>query len=556
MGLWTTRIFGLLIFYCVLLPCSESMDKPETQKSLPSSGLIVSGPGRHIDPNLKDRMINHVLKTIGAGVTAFVCVVCHKQFARACALGRHYSASGNNCTGGAVNDTTSMPVKVTRKSYTFFEKRNALMFYDELIRAGCYKPLAVLRHRTGRPESTLRDWIENRGEIFYMAGKSEYSNLRKKRHVPAQYPEAEFQLYVRFIWRRTYQKRRVGYRWLRTNMRQILRESGIDPLATKFRASNSWCVGFCKRFEITKQCRTNKKTRSIKDRLEQIQGFHRFLIYGLQRSEPERCSKYGRFPPSRMFHMDQVPLPFSPNSRSTLNLKGKQCVIAEPAGDGGKRFATLQVTICANPNQAPINLEVYFRGSGKRLSLEELNFYENLPNVNVRFQPKAWADERICMDYLRYFREATARLNLGEVLLGMDNHGSQATPLCRSFMKNMGIVPAYTPANCTDCISPVDANIGVTIKNIIARKYEEEFDVNEDEWLLPKKEGGLGNKKKRMLVAKWASEAWAEFTDGTKYNHTVTSAFVKTGFLVAKDGSENHLIELHETEMPAGEYDF
>ena len=48
---------------------------------------------------------------------------------------------------------------------------------------------------------------------------------------------------------------------------------------------------------------------------------------------------------------------------------------------------------------------------------EEIKFYASLPNVNVRFQPKAWADEGICIEYITDFREKTADLGLGEVLI-------------------------------------------------------------------------------------------------------------------------------------------
>jgi hypothetical protein len=51
-----------------------------------------------------------------------------------------------------------------------------------------------------------------------------------------------------------------------------------------------------------------------------------------------------------------------------------------------------------------------------------------------------------------------------------------------------------------------------------------------------------------------ASEAWTELTETE--HHLLRSAFVQTGFLVAKDGSENHLIELHKTNFPAGTYSF
>jgi hypothetical protein len=91
-------------------------------------------------------------------------------------------------------------------------------------------------------------------------------------------------------------------------------------------------------------------------------------------------------------------------------------------------------------------------------------------------------------------------------------------------------------------VSPVDRNVGQAIKLKIAALYEEEYARNRVRWELPKREGGLGDSVKRMLVAKWTSQAWTEIC-ATHYQ-LIRSAFVKTGFLLAKDGSENHLIEL------------
>lgn len=514
----------------------------------PRPRVVSDGSGARA---MRDMMQEVVLRTIGVGVAVFTCVTCNKQFGRACELGRHYSSPGSS---GCVNPNTAGVACVRRKTYTFLQKRDVLFFYDELIREGHFNPVDVLAVRAGVPHSCIHDWIRDRAQIFHLAGTDHYARKRKFRIGVPEFPEAEFQLYLRFVWRRKHLKRRVGYKWIQRNMLELVRIHHHTQEAAEFKAGNTWCRKWCRRWSVTNQCRTNTKTTSLQDRLPQIRRFHQFLIYGLQRSEPQRCPKYGRFPPSRMFHMDQVPLPFSPNTRKTMNPRGDQCVLAEPAGDGGKRFATLQITICADPSQPPVNIEIYFRGTGARLSEEERAHYENLPGVTVRFQPKAWADENICIQYLRAFRGQVA--DRGEVMLGMDNHGSQRTELCRKFMEHFMIVPAYTPATCTDCISPVDRHVGQTIKEAIYQKYEDAFDKDYDSWLLDRSDGGLSSTKKRMLVATWTSEAWKAFTESAKSRRLVAGAFVKTGFLVAKDGSENSLIELHEKRMPAGTYDF
>jgi hypothetical protein len=244
-----------------------------------------------------------------------------------------------------------------------------------------------------------------------------------------------------------------------------------------------------------------------------------------------------------MYHMDQVPCAFSTGSKRTLNGKGEHCAIIDPIGSGGdKRFCTLQVTICAHEENQRVKLEIIFRGQGKTLSAEERACYAALDNVTIRWQAKAWADEIITCAYLHDFREVT--LDQGEVLLGMDNHGAQVTPLCKAFYKLMGIQPAFTPPNCTDCTSPVDHHVGQALKLKIGKRFEKCLETNRVVWGLSPEEGGMTTSLKRMLVAKWASEAWTELC--TENKDLLRKAFVQTGFLVAKDGSENDQIVLEK----------
>ena len=109
-------------------------------------------------------------------------------------------------------------------------------------------------------------------------------------------------------------------------------------------------------------------------------------------------------------------------------------------------------------------------------------------------------------------------------------------------MKTMSIVPAITPPNCTDCVSPVDSHVGQTLKRKIAKRYDAAYSENTAEWERPAKQGGLTDMKRRMMVAQWAAEAWQEMCES--HHKLIQSAFVRTGFLIAKDGSENGLIEL------------
>ena len=469
---------------------------------------------------------------------------CKRTFQRDCERARHWQCSGHTPDCATVPETTI----TTRKSYTFQGKRDALLEYDGMRAEGVVNASSKLANIFGISKSTLSEWEANRATIFLRAKTRGMAKMRKYRPSNGDYPEAESKLYARFVWRRKYLRQKVTKAWLKRNMANILL-TNYNITSDGFRCSQGWCGRFCKRWEITEQCRTNKHKASVVERLPRIRDFHQWLIYGLQRSAPQRCEKYGRFPPERMFHMDQVPLQFSSSHNRTLNLINEPCEIKEVDGSKGtKRMCSLQVCICAEPSQQVVALEVIFKGTGTRLTAEEKALYESLP-ITIRFQKKAWADEMYMIEWFERFREQT--LDLGEVLLGMDGHGSQKTPLCMAFMQAMDIVPAFTPANCTDCVSPVDSHVGQTLKRKIAKRFDATYADNQSEWDRPAGEGGLTDTKRRMLVAQWASESWQEMCAG--HHKLIRSAFVRTGFLIAKDGSENGLIELWPVRKVRGQ---
>jgi hypothetical protein len=66
------------------------------------------------------------------------------------------------------------------------------------------------------------------------------------------------------------------------------------------------------------------------------------------------------------------------------------------------------------------------------------------------------------------------------------------------------------------------------------------YDENQTEW----DEIGISKSQKRMLIATWTSVAWAELCAAELADSLIRTAFVDTGFLLAKDGSENGLVKL------------
>jgi hypothetical protein len=345
-------------------------------------------------------------------------------------------------------------------------------------------------------------------------------------------------LYLMFYNRRFYQGYRVGNRWLRKVMKALLFDAGIDWVTAKL--GNGWVTGFCKRYGITDQAKTNSKSTNAHERIPYIQRFHQFLLYQLQWSAPQRCPKYGRFPGHLMFHCDQIPLPFANGRGRSLNMKGFPCRLKSPNSGAEKQMATLHLTIRAEGEQI-VRPILIFRGPGVRISAQERAQYPD--DVRIFWQPKAWVDETVMESIVEAFECDTAELREeeGEVMLGMDNHGPHRTPTMLDRYWRNQIVPVFTPYGCTDYVSPCDKNVGAHIKQQMGLLYEQCLEDLEEEW-----SDGVSAPTRRIYIAQWLSAVWKQVC-AESHDSLIRPAFVQSGFYVAKDGSENGKINLHKS---------
>jgi hypothetical protein len=75
------------------------------------------------------------------------------------------------------------------------------------------------------------------------------------------------------------------------------------------------------------------------------------------------------------------------------------------------------------------------------------------------------------------------------------------------------------------------------MKTMIKEFYNEDLAEHKDQWC----NDGLSASLRRTKMAMWAAGAWAIIREEADF---LRAAFVSTGFLVAQDGSENHLIKI------------
>jgi hypothetical protein len=284
---------------------------------------------------------------------------------------------------------------------------------------------------------------------------------------------------------------------------------------------------------ISDQVKTNSKCLPLEERIPRIQKFHTWLIYGLQSSGEQRCAKYGRFPSSHMFYADQIPLPFVYGKARSLNPVGMDCWLAQP-GDGlDKRQATLHLTIRATGEQVAIP-GVVFRGTGTRISDWEKSHYPQ--NVRVYWQANAWVDT-VTMDMIADDFIADVADIDGGVMYGLDNLGAHHDIDIKTKLVAADIYPVFAPSQCTDVVAPVDHHVGQWMKEAMAVMYEHELERNREAW----ENGELTAAERRIYIVNWVGTAWEVLKTMPVF---IRKSFVSTGWLLAKDGSENHLVKL------------
>ena len=154
-------------------------------------------------------------------------------------------------------------------------------------------------HELGIAASTLSQW-KKKTDAFAAEcdmGRA-HCKLVYAESNKARYPDQENCLYRKFIKRRKCMGLPADAYWLRWQFAQILkRDFGTVP--TDFKFSNGWLHGFCVRYNITSQCKTDKKSKPIEERLPEVREFHAFMkfLQNSNDSSPQFEPQWGAYPP-------------------------------------------------------------------------------------------------------------------------------------------------------------------------------------------------------------------------------------------------------------------
>jgi hypothetical protein len=373
------------------------------------------------------------------------------------------------------------------------------------------------------------------------------------------FPDQEQQVYMDFYYRRIIERLDTDWQWITDRMLTLMvtdKPVGWEKFCTT--SKTGWEHRFRKRWRITSRVVTNTHELDVRERLPVVRDFHHYWLSDVQngpyRDVPGACPIYGRFPARRIYAMDQHPLAFAVTRNSTLHPKGKKRVGRSTPGGPAleKRQCTFQLCLCGDPRAPAMRIAIIHKcKTGTHIPRAEKDYYASVADkVFVGFQRNGWADGKFMMRWLREcFFEDTRHIE-EEVCLAMDQHGAQMTDEFQEEMALNSVFPLYTPADCTDCVSPCDHHIGQAIKKVVAQLYKAELALRGKRWWTEI----LNTSGRRMLMTKWVLIAWEALQQDRS---SLLASFVNTGLLVPKDGSRDHLIALEGLEPEIdGPYQF
>ena len=372
-------------------------------------------------------------------------------------------------------------------------------------------------------------------DLIYGAVKDD---VLKKLSVPgrqriyqAKYPLMEKALTDEIKQRRA-RKARVSSMWIKQRARKLCNHHyGESP----FSASQGWLLRFMKHYKIKFQKRKNVKAKSADEKREDIVKWHQDLRYKVLPYREGHVGtfspQYGRFPPERRYNMDQIPMPFVVDQDSTFTTEDDEHVHIRGTGADGlnKRQYSAHVFINAGNKEENTHgyIDLICRGKGVRITQLEKDSYN--PNINVRWQQKAWVDREVMIDIANNFVEFKKEKHGDDsILLICDNLDAHCCKIVLDIFGAANILVWFCVPACTDLVQLIDAGIGRSLRLSVGHCLDKWLSIegNLEAW-----EGGLSAKERRILMTNFLADAMAEILGDEKKNVRI-GAFARTGCLI------------------------
>ena len=171
-----------------------------------------------------------------------------------------------------------------------------------------------------------------------------------------------------------------------------------------------------------------------------------------------------------VINMDQTPIPFTYNSKKTLEIVGRQTVHVRKSTSDTKR-ATFAMTVTASGKV--LKPLLVFKGKpGGRIEKREFPTYPS--EILYACQDNAWMDEKVMLMWVEkvlkpYVLEAPDHI---VPILFLDSYRCHMMASVVEKIQELGVEVEHIPGGCTGLCQPVDVGVNKPFKNRIREQWE------------------------------------------------------------------------------------
>ena len=321
------------------------------------------------------------------------------------------------------------------------EKASIILKFLEAKKVDDNLSYAVFAEMQNIPDpGMLWKWVDDKETILNKA--YEGCTLKKIRSNPNQNPRhanTHKLLYSEFV-----KKRNIGYKisflWIWITGRKLAVKHSY-PSFTRWGAEQ-----FLVKFNVKIRHVQRKKQKPKSFHVEPLRQWHFGFREDVIRSQgPNMDPKFGRFKLNRRFNVDQVPLPFVIDQKTTYESadvgRYDKVWLSIPGSGLDKRQCTLQV--CFSPEDNTCRIAIIFRGTrdGYFISDKEKDLYH--PDVDVYWQKSAWADTEFSVKWIENTLKKAVETSDTEFLLLCDNLGCQVKEEFKNAIRSLNGIVYY-----------------------------------------------------------------------------------------------------------------
>lgn len=236
-----------------------------------------------------------------------------------------------------------------------------------------------------------------------------------------------------------------------------------------------------------------------------------------------------------VMNMDQSPIWFSMNPKTTLDLKGAASINGRRTSETGTRF-TCTLAISANGDK--LRPFLIFKGTKDGdIATREFPANPNRVAVDLCCQKLAWQDGD---NMLRWIEKAMVpylqeKAQGAPAVLMLDHFSVHWTAPVQQRLTELGVACEKIPAGCTGLVQPIDVGIGKPFKDRVRGAWWTSMKES-----LPNTK--VSTKDQRTRAIQWVRDSWEAIPEAV-----VRNAWKKSG------GYEYFVEENEEDEMAAAE---